>query len=180
MDSNQTVLLITEEYIKENSGINKNIWGDYLTPAITQSQDINLTWILGSRLYCKICREVLEDSVEERFDDLITGLIQPYLMYQTIVNLIPIVSSKITNLGTVISNDEHVVNLSQAEREDLIYRYQTRADHYKRTMQQHLLKHKDLYPELEPCSDCGCDYVEPHLDANPASPLFLMGKRTIA
>lgn len=180
MDSNQTVLLISEDYIKTNSPLNKNIWGEYLTPAIVEASDISLQYIIGSRLYCKICREVLEDTVEERFDDLITGLIQPYLMYQTIVNLIPITSSKITNLGTVISNDEHVVNLSQAEREDLIYRYQTRADHYKRTMQQYLLKHKDLYPELQPCSDCGCDYVEPHLDPNPASPLFLMGKRTIA
>ena len=179
MEFNQ-VLLIDEDYIKTNSPINKNIWGDYLTPAITQSQDIDLQYIIGSRLYCKICREVLDNNVEERFDDLITGLIQPYLMYQTIVNLIPITSSKITNLGTVISNDEHVVNLSQAEREDLIYRYQTRADHYKRTMQQYLLKHKDLYTELQPCPDCGCDYVEPHLDSNPASPVFLMGKRTIA
>lgn len=179
MEFNQ-VLLIDEDYIKTNSPINKNIWGDYLTPAIVEASDISLQYIIGSRLYCKICREVLENNVEERFDDLITGLIQPYLMYQTIANLIPITASKISNLGTVIGNDEHVVNLSQAEREDLIYRYQTRGDHYKKTLQQYLLNHKDLYPELQPCSDCGCDYVEPHLDSNPASPVFLMGKRTIA
>ena len=179
MEFNQ-VLLIDEDYIKTNSPISDNIFGKYLTPAIVEASDISLQFVIGSRLYCKICREVLDNNVEERFDDLITGLIQPYLMYQTIVNLIPITSSKITNLGTVISNDEHVVNLSQAEREDLIYRYQTRADHYKRTMQQYLLKHKDLYTELQPCPDCGCDYVEPHLDSNPASPVFLMGKRTIA
>ena len=69
-------------------------------------------------------------------------------MYQTIVSLIPIIGTKLGNIGTVISNDEHVQNISSSERENLEYRYRYLADHYKSELQKYLLANKDLYPEL--------------------------------
>ena len=141
-------LLISEKYVKTQSNIQDNVWGDFLTPAIREAQDIELQPIIGRPLYKKILKEVEEKDVEERFKTLIEDWIQPYLLYQTIVSLIPIIGTKLGNIGTVISNDEHVQNISSSERENLEYRYRYLADHYKSELQKYLLANKDLYPEL--------------------------------
>lgn len=141
-------LLISEKYVKGQSNIQDNVWGDFLTPAIREAQDIELQPIIGRPLYKKILKEVEEKDVEERFKTLIEDWIQPYLLYQTIVSLIPIIGTKLGNIGTVISNDEHVQNISSSERENLEYRYRYLADHYKSELQKYLLANKDLYPEL--------------------------------
>ena len=141
-------LLISEKYVKTQSNIQDNIWGDFLTPAIREAQDIELQPIIGRPLYKKILKEVENKDVEERFKTLIEDWIQPYLLYQTIVSLIPIIGTKLGNIGTVISNDEHVQNISSSERENLEYRYRYLADHYKSELQKYLLANKDLYPEL--------------------------------
>lgn len=141
-------LLISEKYVKTQSNIQDNVWGDFLTPAIREAQDIELQPIIGRPLYKKILKEVENKDVEERFKTLIEDWIQPYLLYQTIVSLIPIIGTKLGNIGTVISNDEHVQNLSSSERENLEYRYRYLADHYKSELQKYLLANKDLYPEL--------------------------------
>ena len=141
-------LLISEKYVKTQSNIQDNVWGDFLTPAIREAQDIELQPIIGRPLYKKILKEVEEKDVETRFKTLIEDWIQPYLLYQTIVSLIPIIGTKLGNIGTVISNDEHVQNLSSSERENLEYRYRYLADHYKSELQKYLLVNKDLYPEL--------------------------------
>lgn len=141
-------LLISEKYVKTQSNIQDNVWGDFLTPAIREAQDIELQPIIGRPLYKKILKEVENKDVEERFKTLIEDWIQPYLLYQTIVSLIPIIGTKLGNIGTVISNDEHVQNISSSERENLEYRYRYLADHYKSELQKYLLANKDLYPEL--------------------------------
>ena len=141
-------LLISEKYVKTQSNIQDNVWGDFLTPAIREAQDIELQPIIGRPLYKKILKEVEEKDVEERFKTLIEDWIQPYLLYQTIVSLIPSIGTKLGNIGTVISNDEHVQNISSSERENLEYRYRYLADHYKSELQKYLLANKDLYPEL--------------------------------
>lgn len=141
-------LLISEKYVKTQSNIQDNVWGDFLTPAIREAQDIELQPIIGRPLYKKILKEVEEKYVEERFKTLIEDWIQPFLLYQTIVSLIPIIGTKLGNIGTVISNDEHVQNISSSERENLEYRYRYLADHYKSELQKYLLANKDLYPEL--------------------------------
>ena len=141
-------LLISEKYVKTQSNIQDNVWGDFLTPAIREAQDIELQPIIGRPLYKKILKEVEEKDVEARFKTLIEDWIQPYLLYQTIVSLIPIIGTKLGNIGMVISNDEHVQNISSSERENLEYRYRYLADHYKSELQKYLLANKDLYPEL--------------------------------
>lgn len=137
------VLFISEKYIKTHSSLNDNIWGDSLLPAIRESMDINLQGAIGSQLYNELIEEVKTNTLSDTHKTLMDNYIQPYLMYQTIANLIPILGSKIGNIGTVISEDEYVVSLTQSEREDLVYQYQYKADHYRESMIKYL-KDNDL------------------------------------
>lgn len=171
-------ILTSEDYIKTNSNLNENVWAEYLLPAIREAQDIELQEYLGSCLYARLLDLVdsgdISDSANTQYKALLDDYIQDYLMYQTITDLVPIIGSKIANLGTVISNDEHVVSLTEDERSRLKTHYQYRADSCARKMQEFLLNNRDLFPELQ---DCDCDRMRAHLKSCESVGLWLGGYR---
>lgn len=172
------ILLISEDYIKTNSGLNDNIWGDYLLPAIRETQDIGLQSIIGSALYGSILSKVADGTIRDEenaaYKALLDDHIQVYLMYGTIVSLIPLIGVKLANLGTVISNDEHITNLSQGERDLVSSRYTHLADFYARRMQEWLLANSEDFPELD---ECACDTMRANLKSAATTGLWLGGIR---
>ena len=147
------ILLISEDFIKTNSGLNDNVWSSYLTPAIREAQDIKLQQILGSNLYQSLLDKVVDGSIKntdfKAYKTLLDEHIQLYLMYQTISDLVPIIGVKLTNLGVVVSNDEHVQNLSQSERELVQTYYGQRAEFYGKRLQEYLKDNCNNFKELK-------------------------------
>lgn len=172
------ILLISEDYIKTNSGLNDNVWGSYLTPAIREAQDIKLQTILGTCLYNKIMECVKNGSIKEvdfvAYKDLLDNYIQVYLMYQTISDLVPIIGVKLTNLGVVVSNDEHLSNLSQTDRDRVQTYYEQRADFYGRRLQEFLLNNSTAFKELD---ECACKQIKANLSSAASTGLWLGGER---
>lgn len=168
------ILLISEDYIKTNSGLNENVWGSYLTPAIREAQDMRLQSVIGTNLYKSILNQIDTDTLQPQYKTLLDDYIQVFLMYQTISDLVPIIGVKLTNLGVVISNDEHLTNLTQGDRELVQNYYVERADFYCRRLQEYLLVNKAKYPELK---DCDCDSMRANLYSSASTGLWLGGLR---
>lgn len=170
------VLLISEDYVKTNSGLDDNIYGKFLMPAIKEAQEIGLQSIIGGSLYDAILARVEDNSIQTDLDYkyLLDKYIQPYLLYKTIVDLLPLIGTKIANIGTVVTNDEHVVNLAKNERDNLQTYYQYRADFYCRRLQEYLCDNSNLYPEL---SDCDCAKIKANLMSSATCPIWLGGMR---
>lgn len=170
------ILLISEDYIKTNSGLNDNVWGSYLTPAIREAQDIKLQQILGSSLYKSLLEKVGNGAIRnddfKPYKTLLDDYVQIYLMYQTISDLVPIIGVKLTNLGVVVSNDEHLTNLSQSERELVQTYYEQRAEFYGKRLQEFLKDNGTDYKELEDCKD-----IHPTLNTVAETGLWLGGIR---
>lgn len=170
------ILLIGEDYIKTNSGLNDNVWGTYLTPAIREAQDIKLQPVLGTELYRSILGKVEDGSIKntdfKAYKTLLDDYIQVYLMYQTISDLVPILGVKLTNLGVVVSNDEHVTNLSQSERELVQTYYQQRAEFYGKRLQEFLKENCKDFKELNSTYD-----IDATLNSIAETGLFLGGAR---
>lgn len=168
------ILLISEDTLKTHSSLNKNVWADNLSSVIKATQDVDLQRILGYCLYKKVLELVKSGEIRNIkysiYKTLLDEYITDYLIYQTLVNLIPEISTKITNMGLVISNDEHVQNVSQSEREIVVAQYQKYADAYCKMMQDFLKENRDSFPEL----DC-CDEAE--LNSSATTSLFLGGSR---
>ena len=137
-----TIFLISEDYIKTNSGLNDNVWGSYLAPAIREAQDIKLQQILGTNLYQSLLNKVSDGTIKNSdlkpYKTLLDDYVQIYLTYQTISDLVPIIGVKLTNLGVMVSNDEHLTNLSQSERELVQTYYAQRAEFYGKRLQEYL------------------------------------------
>lgn len=172
------ILLISEDTLKTHSHLNDNVWGKSLTPAIITAQDIYLQKFLGSCLYKRVLELVENGEIRNKnyeiYKELLDNYITNFLIYQTLANLIPEISTKITNMGLVVSNDEHVQNVTQGERDLVMGQYQKYADAYCKMMQDFLKSNRNSFPELD-CCDCGG--IAPTLDSSASSQLFLGGAR---
>lgn len=172
------ILLISEDTLKTHSHLNDNVWGKSLTPAIITAQDIYLQKFLGSCLYKRVLELVENGDIRNKnyeiYKELLDNYITNFLIYQTLANLIPEISTKITNMGLVVSNDEHVQNVTQGERDLVMGQYQKYADAYCKMMQDFLKSNRNSFPELD-C--CDCDGIAPTLDSSASSQLFLGGAR---
>lgn len=145
-------LLINEEMVKALLPIDKNVAGEYLSPAMFQAQEIGLKGILGSRLLAKLKEYEAAGTISQHSSYLeLKEQCANYLIYQTIVEIIPMVSYKLANAGVIKSQDEKMVHASQAEVDAQIENYQGKADYFCYELQRWLLANHDSYPELTGC-----------------------------
>ena len=114
------------------------------------------------------------DQENAAYKTLLDTQIQYYLLYRVISDLIPIIGVKLANIGVVVSNDEHVQNLTEAERNRIDTYYEQRADFYCKRLQEFLLNNSDLYPELDECS---CNQMRANLESAASTGLWLGGYR---
>lgn len=176
--SNLKVLLLAEDTLKTYSNLNKNTFGDWILPAIREAQEMGLMPIIGECLYNKICELVADGSINDvlftAYKDLLDDKIQPYLIYKTLSNIIPILNAKMANLGVVVTNDEHVVNLTQSESDLLKSYYSERCDFYTKRLQDFIKSNQSAFPEIS----CGCGKMQPNLESSENSiGIWLGGSR---
>ena len=173
------VLLLSEDTLRTYSEISENVYGKSLLPAIKTAQDIYLQGYIGSCLYEKLLTIVGDGSIVApeniAYKDLLDNFIEPYMIERVIADLIPVVGSKIANLGIFKTRDEYADNVSAGEVDRLQYLHVTKADFYAKRMQNYLKAHKEAYPELD-CCGCGAD-VKPNLDSSEDCGIWLGGFR---
>lgn len=169
------VLLCSESYIKTNSALNDNIFGKFLTPAIREAQEINLRIYLGECLYKTILGMVADGSItasaNEVYKALLDDYIQPYLLYQVQANIIPTINVKLGNIGSVISNDEHISTLSQGNIDLVQSDFQHKADFYAQRMLNFILNHSNEFN----LDECACRELKAHLDSSASTTIWLGG-----
>ena len=172
------VLLISEDTLKTYSNLNDSTFGKWILPAIREAQEMGLMPIIGECLYSKICELVADGSISDElfvaYKDLLDDKIQPYLIYKTLSNIIPILNGKMANMGTVLTGDEHIVNFSQGEADLLKTYYSERCDFYTKRLQDFIKNNASAFPEIA----CGCGNMQPNLDSSENSVgLWLGGSR---
>lgn len=169
------VLLCSEDYIKSNSALNDNLFGKYLTPAIREAQELNLQIYLGECLYQTILNMVADGSItaetNEVYKVLLDDYIQSYLLYQVQANIIPTINVKLGNIGSVISNDEHISTLSQANIDLVQSDFQHKADFYAQRMLNFILNHSSEFN----LDECACKELKAHLDSAASTTIWLGG-----
>lgn len=171
------ILFVSEDYVKSNSNLNDNVFGKNLLPAIREAQDVYLQQIIGTTLYEKILQLVddgtIGDNENALYKDLLDNQIRPYLLYQALVQLIPVINAKLVNFGTTQSNDEHLVNLSQGDVVVLTGHYQNMADHYCLMLQNYILNHCEDF-KLDTCQ---CNAIKANLHSAATCGVWLGGQR---
>lgn len=171
------VLFCSEKYIKDNSNLNDNAFGKNLLPAIRQAQDIYCQQIIGSTLYHKLIDLVDTGDIGEPenalYKELLDEYVRDYILYQTLVQIVPVLSVKLSNYGTTLSNDQYLVNLSQGDAELIEKHYSILADFYARRLQEFILNNCDAL-DVDACT---CNGIKANLNNAATTGPFLGGIR---
>lgn len=149
---NNNILLISEDYIKENTNIDDNLSGGYLLPAIKIAQNMEVEQVLGTSLLSSIQSKIIDNTIEnvenEKYRELLDVYLQDFLAYASIKHIIMNVSSKIANAGAMRTDDEKMTNVDNKEKIELMQYYSNISDYYKYRTQLYLVQNFKFFPEL--------------------------------
>ena len=171
------VLLSSENFIKEHTNIDDNMSGAYISPALRETQDVDLTEILGQALVEKLCELVSAGTIDDQENATYKAILdkcQYVLAYGTIVKIIPIASVKISNFGITQAQDDNIRSLGVSDIDTTMGWYQKKMDSYSRVLMKFVLSVKNQIPELD---ECACDTIKAHLRSAASSGLWLGGYR---
>lgn len=172
------ILLCSEDTIKTYTHISDNICGDYLCPAIYVAQKSKLEGILGTELVNKIQTLIAEDElnleVNKDYKELLDDYITDFLCYAAIVELIPMVSFKINNVGAARTDEEKTSSVSFDEVFQLKDYYEDKADYFGYRMQKYLVDKYNNFPEL---NDSTIANIHSNIRSAAGCSIFLGGER---
>lgn len=168
-------LIFNEKMVKDLLPVSANLAGEYIGAAMFEAQEIGLKQILGSRLLRALKQhEKAQDWADfPAYEDL-KDECALYLVYQTIVELLPKVAYKIANIGVVETNDTNVTNVRKEDRDSLVDEYQAKADHFCYELQRWLLDNRAAFAEL---TDCQCNEIHGNLTSMASCGIWLGGAR---
>lgn len=169
-------LLISERAIKELTTLSDNLFGEYIAPTIYNCQTIYLQETIGSCLYNKLLSLVSDGTItastNSNYKYLLDNQIKNYLAWQVAASIVPLISIKTDNAGSVKNTDEHRTTLTTAELDIAETNFQKYADSYRRMLQDFLKENAELYQELEQCS---CTGIKPNLESSNSSRIWTGG-----
>lgn len=167
------VLLLSEDFLKTNSTLSESVFGKWILPAIREAQSIGLRRIIGDCLYNTIVGMVADGSIKDEenatIKEFLDNYVTEYMLYQTQFELIKYLNVKLTNMGTVGTNDDHIQTLSRADIELFRNEFRAKADWWASRMVSFLKCCKDAFPSDE----CSCHKLIDVASTN----IWLGGKR---
>ena len=151
-------LLISPNYIKQNSEVDLNVAEPYIAPSIVYAQNIGLKHIIGECLLNVLKNMVSDNSIKNpenvAYKTLLNDYIQPYLIYAVLERMAIPLAYKTSNFSSATRTDDDKMSSSSFSEVALIKNYwKDEKDSYKRELQCYLKKNKSLYPELASCCD---------------------------
>lgn len=145
-------LIFKEADVKGIMPISDNIYGEYMASAMMEAQEIYLRQIIGNKQLdaLKAAQTAGTPTTQQ------TALIEQaklYLCYQTVVNLIPKVSLKISNFGVHTDSDTNITAAQKEVWDTACAGYQANADAFLRLFQEWVCEHIADYPLIGQCKN---------------------------
>lgn len=149
----RNIYLISEKELRQASMIDDNVDSTFLTYSIMQAQETGLQEVIGSELYESILKQVEEHTfLNDDYKTLLDKYIQPYLVNETMAQIVIPIQYKIRNAGIVVGNDQHYQNMNMADVERVQESYKHKAVFNANRMIEFVLSHKESFTEIM-CSE---------------------------
>ena len=156
----KNILLITDEVIKERSGLHGNIDPQLINPEIKLAQDRYIHPILGTALFRKLQDDIENDTLAGNYQTLMDDYIVDALIYYTMAELPNILSFQFYNKGMIRKRDENADTPTMTEIVMMSDNYRQKAEYYGNRLMLYLKENFTLFPEyLNPGN--GVDTVLP-------------------
>lgn len=147
MPGQSNALLISPQYLRDNTVINDNVDGQMLQPLILIAQDKYIQPILGSNLYTSILDMYTANTLSGNYLSLTTQYIIPTLLHYSTYEAVPFFNYKFRNkaISKQSSPDSSPADLSELAyvRDNIL----STAQFYGQRMIDYLCANSSLFPE---------------------------------
>jgi hypothetical protein len=161
---NEDVLLISQEYLKENSVINDNADFDLIYPTIIMCQDVYLQQAIGTPLYEDLKLAVINSEaspaipIPTNYSNLINFKIQKMLLWYVTMEALPLLKFRFENKGIMVKSGENSQPIDTNDLKFMMDRAKIKAEHYSELLVKFLIDNMSLYPKY---NECSCDGLNP-------------------
>lgn len=151
---NINTLLISEEYIRQNSNVSDNLDSCLIVPSIVDAQLQGLMPIIGEPLFDKLCQMVDNDTLEGKYKYLVDNYIAIYLLNAVLAEMVITDYSRQHNAGSVQYTDTNYTQTGLNELKFLHQHHLNKASFYANRLTDYLHSHSSEFPEYHKC-ECG-------------------------
>lgn len=149
-------LIISENYLKENSIINGNTDMKIITPTIQLCQDKYVKPILGTDLYDAILSQIGSSTVSTENQTLLDSYILPAMLWYVLCECTPVFKYRYANKGIMINSSESSSSADLNEIQWLMDKWRNNAEWYAQQATKFLREESDsttypLYLENDEC-----------------------------
>ena len=138
-------LLISENYLKEYTNINKNVDMTILTPILQEVQDFYIIPLLGTNLYNEILSQVTTTTVTA-LNQTLLDLVIPCMLHYAKMEAMPDMKYRLMNKGVMIKNSENSSAADLSEIQFLMDRSKNKAEIYAQRVTNYLNRYVSSYP----------------------------------
>jgi hypothetical protein len=138
-------LIISENYLKEYTNINKNVDMTILTPILQEVQDFYIIPLLGTNLYNEVLGQVTTSTVTA-LNQTLLDLVVPCMLHYAKMEAMPDMKYRLMNKGVMIKNSENSSAADLSEIQFLMDRSKNKAEIYAQRVTNYLNRYLSSYP----------------------------------
>jgi len=158
------IYFVTENYLKNNTPITKNVDVNDVYPYVATQSDMRIQSILGSYFYNDILTKYNAQTLNADEEDLVEK-IQPVVAWFSAVDAVFGLSYQLKNKGVQQQFGDYSTSVGQSDISFNMEHYEQKAQFYEKRLIKWLLDNKDLFPnftskdnkdsDLKPIDGCG-------------------------
>lgn len=163
------VRFITDEELKADGFINRNLEPEYLNTATEEAQLVWLKETLGDGLYARLEKMIEDKDVTGIYKELLDEYIKIYLKYKVVSLLCVPLNFKVRNAGLVQQYSNEMNTSTLEDTKYLESYYEQKADFFRNRLSKFLELHKNDIPEYRYC----CKQVTNPEPSHPVCGIYL-------
>jgi len=142
-----TVLLVSEQRMKQWTALDNNIRIDVLTPSILNAQNVYTQQILGSRFYNRLKAGVMNNDLTANENTFLKDYVGPSLMQYALYLVLPSLKYKMVEKGIVSGTSEETAATTLDDMKYLRQAAMELAQFYDERMVEYLKDNPGMFPE---------------------------------
>jgi len=143
----ETVLLVSEQRMKQWTALDKNIRIDVLTPSILNAQEIYVQDSLGTRFFNRLKEGVKLNDLTVDEEAFLKDYVGPTLMQYALYLIMPNLKYKLVEKGILNGTSEETQPTSLQELQYLREATMETAQFYDERMREFLRQHPNMFQE---------------------------------
>jgi hypothetical protein len=147
------ILFVSEQYMRDNLPISKNLDTKDIKPNIQSSQELYTQDILGSDFYEDLQTKFSAQTLNNEEIVLVQEYIKPAIAYRALGMALPFLAFNIKNKGPQQQSDDFSTSAPGNELRFLISNVENRAEFYENRLVKYLCKNGNLFPLYKSQSD---------------------------